>query len=253
LGAAGDDAAVRQPGEPADIAVADLAEQRDAAVGEQLEVGDLVGDDPDGGELRQVHAIEPARVAGRDERGLRVEQQQVEDRIRRQRDAGRGLAVAHEIQPALGRGAGEHAAVGQPEQRENLRVVELGELAGGVGVFRLVERDLVDPPLGTGAHEPLGRVGRGLEAPEQVGGRGAGQLGQDRAGDEAAVHARRQALQVAARDVAVEIDVKLLGERVGGEGAGQDNQQGEAEKRTERHHDGVLGHSAARGRPQGAR
>ena len=84
---------------------------------------------------------------------------------------------------------------------------------GGVGGCR----DLEDFTLGTSADQKTIRRAARREAPEEVGRGRTWEIGEDRAGDEATVGARGEALQVPARDLAEEINLGLLGERLGAE------------------------------------
>jgi hypothetical protein len=211
----GHDAAVGEEGEAADVAVADFAKECEAAFGEGGGIGDLVGVDTGGGEFLEVDPVDASGVAGGGERGVGIEQEEIENRIDGERDAGRGGAVADEVERAFGRGAREDGAVGERLHGEDLGRVEFGEVAGGVGACGDIVGDLENFSVGPGADKELGGVGGGFKAPEQVGGRGHGELREDGAGDEAAVGAGGETFQVSTGDIAKEIDVGFFRERVG--------------------------------------
>ena len=65
--------AIAQRGDSADIAVANIAKKRDAAVRENLGVGDFVGNEPDRCEFLDIDFVDAAGVAGRREGRVLIE------------------------------------------------------------------------------------------------------------------------------------------------------------------------------------
>ena len=234
---AGGDATVGQLGEPADVAIAHLAEQGDAMGGERGLVGEFFRKHGGGGEFFEIDAINAAGIAGGDKDGPLVERKQIEERIDRQADAGNEFAVTDEAERAARRCGGEEIAVGQPQEREDLRFVELDEFARGVGGLGGVDRQLENFSFGTGADEPVGGVGGRCEAPENIGRGGAGQLREHGSGHKPPVGTRGEPLEVAARGVGEKIDLCFsrqgLGREAGGEKkseSGTDDAAGETGK-----------------------
>jgi hypothetical protein len=158
--------------------------------------------------------ISPKRTTPR--YGAVGQREEVEHRVRGQRDPGHGLAGADEIERRGRRGADEQVAAGQRQEGERVGLGHVGDLTHGVGGILRLKRDFLHLAVGAGADEEAVGAG-GLEVPEDVAQLRAGQVGEDRAGQQAAVGAGGEAPEVAADDIAAEVDVLLLGERVGAE------------------------------------
>ena len=202
--------------------------------GEQGCVGDLFRGNASGGEFFQVDAVNMAGISGRDERGVGVEQEEVENGIDRERDAGDGRAIADEVERALRGRAGEEGPVGEGFDGVDLRIVEFDEFARGVGGEGGIVGDLEDFSVGPGADEELRGVSSGLDAPEEIGGSGNDEFSENGARHEPAIRAGGEAFEAAAGDVAEKIDVGFLRERIGWENGGENQGTRERdEKRAE--------------------
>ncbi|MFM8335576.1 MAG: hypothetical protein ACKODK_08425 [Opitutaceae bacterium] len=90
-----------------------MPEHRDTAVGERVPVRDTLVVHSGSRELREIDAVDAARVSGGDQHGLGVELKQIKDRVDRQQRSGDNRAVAQKVERAFGRGAGEHGAVSE--------------------------------------------------------------------------------------------------------------------------------------------
>ena len=172
--------------------------------------------------------------------------------VDRQADPGLDLAVAHQIEPALGRGPGEQRAVGQLLDGEDLGIVQTNNFAGRESGFCRIHGRLEDPAIGARAEKPL-PFGRRLDAPEERGGRRPRQVGQDGTGDQTAVGPGRQTMEVTARNLPVKIDLHPLGERIGGERLRGGANAEEAKERAEPGRRKGNRHEKRKGRRRGRR